>query len=119
MIPNHSQFLEASQARKLLRISFYSTPDGGVVDRECAPLAYAPAPAGSDPANRYWVWDPAHTAGANPLGLLPGQIVSVQVLGKSFDPAELQIDTTRWNTPPTRDPATDSPAFSTTDPTLQ
>lgn len=105
MIPNHAQFLEAIHARKLLRISFYSAPDSGVVDRECAPLAYAPAPDGKDPANRYWVWDSSGTAGANPLGLLPGQIVSVQVLGKDFDAAKLAIETPLWMTVPARSPS--------------
>ena len=87
MIANHADFLEAIRRRKLVRIAFYSLPDNGTVDRECAPLDYAPAPDGGDPANRYWVWDPASTAGPNPLRLLPDQIVSLAMLGKDFDPA--------------------------------
>ena len=42
-----------------------------------------PAPSGHDSANRYWVWDPVHSAGANPLGLSPDQIVTLEVLGKA------------------------------------
>ena len=105
MIANHADFLEAIRRRKLVRIAFYSLPDHGTVDRECVPLDYAPAPDGSDPANRYWVWDPAHTAGANPLGLLPDQIVSLQMLGKDFDPAEFHTSPVLQSTPSPQTPA--------------
>lgn len=87
MIPNHDEFLAALQAHKLLRIVFYSSPDDGTVDRECAPLRYGASPGAGDVRNRYWVWDPLETCGANPLGLLPAQIVSLHVLGKTFDAA--------------------------------
>ncbi len=86
MISNHAQFIAAIGEKKLIRIVFYSLPDAGTVDRECAPLDYGADSAAADPLNRYWIWDPANTAGANPLRLLPDQIASVQVLGKEFDP---------------------------------
>jgi hypothetical protein len=104
MIPNHADFLEAVRRHKLVRIAFYSLPDNGTVDRECAPLDYAPAPGGSDPANRYWVWDPAGTAGPNPLRLLPDQIVSLAMLGKDFDPADFRTGTALQNTPSAQNP---------------
>ena len=96
MISNHSQFLDAIREQKLVRIEFYSQPDAGKVDRECAPLDYGAEPGAGDALNRYWIWDPAATAGANPLGLLPDQIVSVAVLGKQFDPAKLGIVERPW-----------------------
>lgn len=110
MIPNHADFLEAIRRRKLVRIAFYSLPDNGTVDRECAPLGYTPTPGGSDPANRYWVWDPAGTAGVNPLGLLPDQIVSLQMLGKDFDPADFRTGTARPSPPSAPNPAPTSTA---------
>jgi hypothetical protein len=99
MIPNHAQFLDAIRQRKLLRIAFYSRPDGGTVDRECAPLDYGPQPDTANVLNQYWIWDPAATAGANPLGLLPDQIVSVQVLGKDFDPSTFRLGSRPWFVP--------------------
>lgn len=89
MIANHSDFLDAIRGHKIVRIVFYSIPDHGLVDRECAPLNYAPAPDDTDPCNRYWVWDWACTAGANPLRLLPEQITSLVMLGNDFDPASI------------------------------
>lgn len=89
MIPNHAQFIDAIRDRKLIRIVYYSRPDAGTVDRECAPLDYGLELGATDALNRYWIWDPAATAGANPLGLVPDQIVNVHVLGKDFDPGTL------------------------------
>ena len=99
MIPKHAQFLDAIRERKLIRIVFYSGPDAGTVDRECAPLDYGPEPGAKDALNRYWIWDRAHTAGSNPLGLLPGQIVSVRVLGTEFSPAQLGVGAGPWCVP--------------------
>jgi hypothetical protein len=96
MISNHAQFLTAIREKKLIRIVFYSQPDGGTVDRECAPLDYGPEPDAKDGVNRYWIWDPASTAGSNPLGLRPDQIVNVQVLGNDFDPTQLPLGSRPW-----------------------
>jgi hypothetical protein len=98
MISNHAQFIDAIREKNLIRIVFYSLPDAGTVDRECMPLDYGPQQPGAiDALSRYWIWDPANTAGANPLGLLPGQIVTVQVLGRSFAPKQLPLGTQIWN----------------------
>ena len=99
MIPNHTQFLDAICEKRLIRIDFYSLPDAGTVNRECAPLDYGMEAGKSDGLNRYWIWDYANTAGANPLGLLPDQIVGVQVLGKDFDPGKLNLGGRAWILP--------------------
>ena len=99
MIPNHTEFLDAIRERRLVRIVFYSHPDAGKVDRECAPLDYGPEPGTADALNRYWVWDPASAPGRNPLGLLPDQIVNVQVLGKDFDPGKIETGSRPWAVP--------------------
>lgn len=97
MIPNHAHFIEAIRDKNLIRISFYSLPDAGTVDRECMPLDYGLEPETKEGLNRYWIWDPAGTAGPNPLGLAPGQIVSVQILSKNFAPNLLSLGTRAWN----------------------
>ena len=99
MIPNHEAFLDAIRDKKMVRVAFYSKPDSGTVDRECAPLDYGPEPGGKDARNHYWIWDNAHTAGSNPLGLLPDQIVSVNVLGSDFDPAGIPVGSRPWSVP--------------------
>lgn len=99
MIPNHTEFLDAIADTKMIRIEFYSKADAGKVDRECAPLDYGPDPGDEDALNRYWVWDYANSTGSNPLGLVPEQIVSVQVLGKGFVPHELKFSPRAWSVP--------------------
>ena len=89
MIPNHNQFLEALNEKRKVRVKFYSPADGGVLDRVCAPIDYGSNGAVKDALNRYWLWDYASDTGAYTLGLVPQQIVSLQVLGERFDPAQL------------------------------
>ena len=116
MISNHSQFLDAIRDQKQIRITYYSQPDAGKVDRECVPLDYGPALDPADKLNRYWIWDYAATAEANPLALLSDQIVSVHVLGLDFDPAKLALGNRTWTVPrawgapPAMRDATGSPA---------
>jgi hypothetical protein len=89
MIPNHNQFLEALNEQRKVRVKFYSPADGGVLDRVCAPLDYGLGGAASNGLNRYWLWDYASDTGTQALGLVPQQIVNLQVLGEKFDPAQL------------------------------
>ena len=87
MIPNHAQFIEALKDQKKVSVRFYSLPDSGVLDRICAPMSYGPGES-HDGLNRYWLWDYASTTGVHTLGLVPKQIVVLQVLGEIFNPAE-------------------------------
>jgi len=97
MILHHAKFIDAIRGKTFIRVVFYSIPDAGKVDRECIPLDFGPEPGAVDVLNRYWIWDHANTAGANPLGLLPDQIVSVQVLGRNFIPQQLALGNRSWN----------------------
>jgi len=99
MLPNHTEFLDAIHEMKLVRIEFYSKPDAAKIDRECAPLDYGPVAGAEDAGNRYWVWDFANSTGANPIGLVSEQIVSLQVLGKGFVPHELGLAARSWSVP--------------------
>lgn len=90
MIANHPRFLEAIRDRKKVSVRFYSKPDSGVIDRVCAPMDYGPGIGTTDGLNRYWLWDCSGKGnpGSQPLGLLPQEIVDLQVLGDLFDPAD-------------------------------
>lgn len=101
MIPNHTRFLEAIHDRKKVSVRFYSAPDGGVLDRVCAPLDYGPGGGFQDGLNRYWLWDCAGGTEAKALGLVPQQIVELQVLGEEFDPAALKAPPQPWSVPRT------------------
>lgn len=88
MISNHPHFTAAIQDKKKVCVRFYSKPDSGVLDRVCAPLEYGPGNASKDGLNRYWLWDYANESGANIIGLVPEQILDLQVLGEVFNPSE-------------------------------
>jgi hypothetical protein len=94
MIPNHAHFIDALQEKRKVRVRFYSKADSGVLDRVCAPLDYGLGGEMNDGLHRYWLWDYASDTGSYTLGLVPQQIVSLQVLGEVFDPAQLKIHPT-------------------------
>lgn len=99
MIPKHKQFIEAIHEKKKVWIRFYSKADSGVLDRVCAPMDYGPGGQIEDGLNRYWLWDDASRTGTHTLGLVPEQIVDLQVLGEAFDPAQLEVRTPGWSIP--------------------
>ena len=99
MIPNHSRFIEAIQEKKKVCVRFYSKADSGVLDRVCAPMDYGPGGEVQDGLNRYWLWDYASNTGTHTLGLIPQQIVDLQVLGAVFDPAEFGVTPWPWSIP--------------------
>ncbi len=98
MIPNHSQFLEAIREMKKVSVRFYSKADSGVVDRVCAPLDYGPTGEVPNAVNQYTFWDYSITTGPRAFGLMPVQVLDLQILGERFDPA--QLDTPQsWSIP--------------------
>ncbi|MBL9204750.1 MAG: hypothetical protein JNN01_06675 [Opitutaceae bacterium] len=99
MISSHTQFIDAIRARERIRLSFYSLPDTGTVDHECAPLDYGPEPGEGAPVNQYWVWDYNATPGKHFIGLNPDQIVSCRVLGMGFDPLIMDLGDRAWSVP--------------------
>jgi len=99
MIPNHAHFIAALKHKKKVRVKFNSKADGGVLERICAPLAYGPAGEFNDGLNRYWLWDYESSAGACALGLMPQQIIDLQILTDEFDPAEFTSSPSPLATP--------------------
>jgi hypothetical protein len=99
MIPNHPRFIEAIHEKKKVSVQFYSAADNGVLDRVCGPLDYGPGGGIPDGLNRYWLWDYSSNTGTHTLGLLPQQIVDLQVLGEVFDPAAFGVTPWPWAIP--------------------
>ena len=99
MIPNHKQFIEAIHEKKKVCVRFYSKADSGVLDRVCAPMDYGLGGEIKDELNRYWLWDCANNTGSHTLGLVPQQILDLQVLGEVFDPALLDVRPPQWSVP--------------------
>jgi hypothetical protein len=96
MIPNHDQFVEAIHAKKKVGCGSNSKADSGVLDRVCAPLDYGPGAENKDGLNRYWFWDDTSNPDVHTRGLVPQQVVELQVLGEVFDPAQLPDGAPQW-----------------------
>lgn len=92
MIANHEQFIAALKEKRKVRVQFYSKADSGVLDRVCAPMDYGPGSGNKDGLNRYWLWDYASKTGSHTLGLMPQQIVDLQVLGELFAPTDFTTE---------------------------
>jgi PAS domain S-box-containing protein len=106
MIPNHKQFIEAIEEKHKVSLRFHSKADNGAMDLVCAPMDYGPGagiygPGGGIPDGliRYWLWDYKSNTGSHTLGLVPEQIVDLQVLGEVFDPAEFGVRPWQWSIP--------------------
>lgn len=99
MIPNHPRFIQAIHDKKKVCVRFYSEADSGVLDRVCAPMDYGPGREIQDGLNRYWFWDYAGTTNPHTIGLVPLQIMDLQILGEDFNPAELTVRPTQWSIP--------------------
>jgi hypothetical protein len=99
MIPNHQALIEAIHARKKVCVRHYSKADSGVLDRVCVPVDYGPGTENRDGLHRYWFWDCAATTESGLFGLLPPEIVNLQVLGDVFDPAAVTTAPWPWSVP--------------------
>ena len=100
MINNHREFIGAITAKKMIRVRFHAGRNQGIIDRICAPLDYGPATKSPVVPNRYWIWDTSRAdASARPLGLLQEQILSVNVLEQTFDPAAFGDVHRAWSVP--------------------
>ena len=88
MIPNHAQFLAACQKKQKVCVRFYSRSDSGILNLVCAPMDYGPGRDNKEGVNRYWLWNYASDPGSHVLGLVPQQILDLQLLGEVFDPSD-------------------------------
>jgi hypothetical protein len=87
-------FLNAIQTKQRIRLTFFSKEDGHRLIRKCAPLDYGPSRHAKDKSDRFHFWDYESDTSQHVLSLLPKQIINMELLGESFDPAEFVT----WNT---------------------
>lgn len=81
-------FIAAIHAKKKLRLTFYSKEDGTNLVRTTAPLDFGPSRRAADKSDRFHFWDYDSDTARHVLSLLPEQVVSIEALPDTFDPAE-------------------------------
>jgi len=92
----HEDFINAIRGKNKVKLTFYSKEDNSVLKRTCAPMDYGPSRRSHDKSDRYHLWDYDSDQDWHTLSLLPEQIVSIDVLDETFDPAEFITWDTEW-----------------------
>jgi hypothetical protein len=95
-------FVRAITDRKKIRLTFWSKEDRARLVRTCAPMDYGPLRRYKDPGDRFHLWDYDSDEGSHPLYLASDQVLAIEVLDETFDPAGFVTwDTkeTPWHVP--------------------
>jgi len=97
MHKDHDKFISAIHGRRKMRVKFYSKEDQAILTRICAPLDYGPSRRAKVKNNRYHFWDYTSDEKEHVLSLNPNQILEMEILDETFDPAEFVTWDTRKN----------------------
>lgn len=81
------KFIKAIHSKNKIRLTFYSKEDGAEIARTCAPMDYGPSRRATNKDDRYHFWDYDSDTASHTLSLLPNQVVRIDVLPETFDPA--------------------------------
>lgn len=94
-----SDFVNAIRSKRRVRITFFSKEDEAPLTRVCAPMDFGPSRRSKDQSDRFHVWDYESDKGPHVLSLAQDQVLRIEVLEDSFDPAEFIDWDTDWFTP--------------------
>jgi hypothetical protein len=89
MHASHPLFLDAIAAKRRLSVRFFSRKVGKELVRVCAPLDYGTLRGAIGSAEYYQLWDLEGTQKPHNLALLEGEIVMMDPLEETFDPAAI------------------------------
>lgn len=90
------QFIQAIHSKNKVKMTFYSKEDGQELTRVVAPMDYGPSNTAHDWSDRYHSWDYDSDTKPHPLSLHPDQVVALEVLPDTFDPAEFVTWAPKW-----------------------
>lgn len=85
---NHEEFLRAIHRKELIRVEFNSH-EKGIIQRDCVPFDFGPWKRDISPnPERYHLYDLDSPKEKHNLSVLPEQVISIECIGQSFDPAQ-------------------------------
>ncbi|MHC4060084.1 MAG: hypothetical protein ACYSUC_01160 [Planctomycetota bacterium] len=84
---DHDIFVKAIREKRKIKLTLPSKEPGARPDKLYGPILYSPTVAGAD-SGCYYVWDFESGGESHFLGLLPTQIVSMELTDEGFDPVE-------------------------------
>ena len=89
-------FFGAIHSKNKIRLTFHSKEDGRALTRVSAPMDYGPSTQAHNKSDRFHSWDYDSDIERHTLSLLPEQVISIEVLPDTFDPAEFVTWETNW-----------------------
>lgn len=89
-------FVGAIHSKNKIRLTFHSKEDGHALIRVCAPMDYGPSTRAHNKSDRFHSWDYDSDTEQHTLSLPPEQVISIEVLPDTFDPAEFVTWDTNW-----------------------
>jgi hypothetical protein len=89
-------FVGAIHSKNKVLLTFHSKEDGHSLTRTCAPMDYGPSTRAHNKSDRFHFWDYDSDTAKHTLSLLPEQVISIEVLPETFDPAEFVTWQTNW-----------------------
>lgn len=89
-------FIGAIHSKSKVRLTFHSKEDGNALIRTCAPMDYGPSTRAHNKSDRFHFWDYDSDTERHTLSLLPEQVISIEVLPDTFDPAEFVTWAPNW-----------------------
>lgn len=96
MNEQHNNFIEAINKTKLVSVAVNSQ-EKGYIKRICVPFDFGPSRRYKDGLDRYHFLDLDSPDGAHNLSVLPEQIISIELIEKSFDPGDYITWQPNWH----------------------
>lgn len=93
---DHPIFIDCLHQKRKVRLIFFSLEDQRQLTRTCAPMDYGPNRRAKVKSDRYHLWNYDSDQKTHVLSLQPEQIIRIEQIEESFDPAEFVTwDTTK------------------------
>ncbi len=83
---DHDTFVQATNQKRKVSLTFFNDEDGRKLVRMCAPLYYSQGQTEGDDLGCYYLWDFESNTGKHFLSLSPSKIVSMKSTEEAFDP---------------------------------
>jgi len=90
------EFIDAIHSKNKIRLTFHSKEDRQELTRTCAPMDYGPSTRANNKSDRFHSWDYDSDTARHTLSLLPEQVISIEVLIDTFEPAEFVTWQPNW-----------------------
>ncbi|MCX6344259.1 MAG: hypothetical protein NT018_04205 [Armatimonadetes bacterium] len=96
---DHEIFVNAIHGKNKLIVTFFSKEDRSQLVRTCAPFDFAASTRAKDKTPRYHFWDYDSDKERHTLSLLSDQIIKMELINETFDPADIVKWSPTWTLP--------------------